>query len=241
MKKTLLLALVVSANMAVAAPKIDKAHRVGSIEITEITPLSMDFNKLLDDPTTPVVTPAAPAVDPIERTGKIISMTKDMVALGEVIYTLVQKGKPTSTTDYAPISVVPKDPTTKDYIDPFELENFSMPVQKVFSAKIKSLTGKDIVSFTYKVIYSYGGSYNGAGKYLTGVQIVPAAINVKFGWDFKMTMKLGGIMNHGTKADPVAGVLVAVKYSMSSWGRTEERNDTVHITGLGQLKSYGIQ
>jgi hypothetical protein len=173
----------------------------------------------------------------LETAGKVIQTARDMVALGEAIYSLVQKGKPTNVTEYAPISVVPRDPMTKEYADPFDLEGFSMPVEKSFVAKVKNGSGKEVVNFNYKVIYSYGGSYNGAGKYLTNVIIVPGSIKTSFGWDFNATMKLSGIMNHGTKADPVAGVMVTVKYQMNSWSSAFERNDTIHITGNGELKT----
>ena len=176
--------------------------------------------------------------DKFETTGKVIQTARDMVALGEAIYSLVQKGKPSNVTEYAPISVVPRDPMSKEYVDPFELEGFSMPVEKSYVAKVKNGSGKEVVNFSYKVLYSYGGSYNGAGKYLTNVIIIPGSIKTTFGWDFNATMKLSGIMNHGTKADPVAGVMVTVKYQMNSWSSAFERNDTIHITGNGELKTF---
>lgn len=174
--------------------------------------------------------------DRTEQAGKVIQAAKDIVALGEDIYTLVQKGKPTNVTEYAPISVVPKDPATKEVVDPFELEGFSMPVQKNFTARLKD-GGKEVINFKYKVLYSYGGSYNGAGKYLTGVIIIPGSVKTNFGWNFTATMRLSGIMNHGTKASPIAGVMITVKYQMNGWNKAHERNDTVHITGAGQFQS----
>ncbi len=187
------------------------------------------------EPTKPTIT------DRAETAGKVIQAARDMVALGEAIYELVKKGKPSNVTEYAPISVVPRDPMTKEIADVFDLEGFSMPVERNFVAKVKNGTGKEVVNFSYKVVYSYGGSYNGAGKYLTNVLIVPSAVKTTFGWDFNATMKLSGMMNHGTKADPVAGVMVTIKYQMNSWSSAFERNDTIHITGRGQVKNMNVQ
>lgn len=175
--------------------------------------------------------------DRIEQAGRIITVARDMVALGEAIYELVRKGKPSNVTEYAPISVVPRDPMTKEYVDPFDLEGFSMPVEKNFVANIKS-GGREVVKFAYKVMYSYGGSFNGAGKYLTSVIVVPSSVVTKWGWEFNASMKLSGIMNHGSRVDPVAGVMVTMKYQMNGWGTAYERNDTIHITGAGQLKNH---
>lgn len=185
--------------------------------------------------------PAKPTIgDRVETAGKVIQVAKDMVALGEAIYELVKKGKPTNITEYAPMSVVPRDPISKEYVDPFDLEGFSMPVERNFIARVKNGMDKEVVNFSYKVIYSYGGSYNGTGKYLTNVIIVPGSIRTTFGWDFNATMKLSGVMNHGTKANPVAGIMVTVKYQMNSWSMAFERNDTIHLTGNGEIKNHNM-
>lgn len=177
----------------------------------------------------------------LETAGQVISVARDIVALGEAIYELVKKGKPSNVTEYAPISVVPKDPMSKEIVDIFDLEGFSFPVEKAYVARIRNMVGKEVVQFTYKVMYSYGGSYNGAGKYLSGVIIVPQSVKTTFGWEFNATMKLSGMMNHGTKADPIAGVMLTIKYQMNGWSTAYERNDTIHITGAGQMKNHMAQ
>lgn len=259
MKKLVLISTFILSGSLMAAPVLPLSQQLGDLEITEIS--NEDFKSLngfggnnLNTPNNinnindlggnlnggfTGETPVQPTT--LERTGKVIQTARDIVALGEAIYELVKKGKPTNVTEYAPISVVPKDPATKEHVDPFELEGFSIPVQKSFTAKIKNGFGKEVVSFTYSVIYSYGGSFNGAGKYLTGVSIIPGAIRTTHGWEFNASMKLSGIMNHGTRLDPVAGVLVTIKYQMNSMKTAFERNDTIHLSGLGQLTSYGIQ
>lgn len=175
--------------------------------------------------------------DKLDKVGRVVSTARDMVALGEAVYTLAQKGKPSNVTEYAPISVVPRT-MSGEPVDPFDLEGFGFPLEKNFKAEIKNGTGKAVVSFAYKVVYSAGGSYNGAGKYLTNVMIIPSAVKTSFGWDFNATMKVGGIMNHGSKNDPVAGVMVLIKYQMNSWTSAFERNDSIHISGNGELKTY---
>jgi hypothetical protein len=117
------------------------------------------------------------------------------------------------------------------------MEGFSFPVEKMISAKIKSPTGGAAVEFNYKVIYSYGGSYNGVGKYLTGINIIPASVKVGHGWTLNSSMKLTGIMNHGTRANPIVGAMITVKYNMSSTTRAFERNDTIYISGDGSMKA----
>lgn len=200
---------------------------MGSGGATGIT--NFPTSSLYSDPTTP------PSTN--ERIGQVISTAKDVVALGEAIYTLVQKGKPSNTTEYAPVRIVPRDQATKEHVDPFDLENCAMPTTKKYVASIKS-GSKEVVRFEYMVIYTVGCSYNGTGKWIESAMVQPVSVKTGFGWDFTATMKLSGIMNHGSKTDPVAGALLTMKYQMNSWSTSFERNDTIHITGRGELKTY---
>jgi hypothetical protein len=171
----------------------------------------------------------------------VIQTARDLVALGEAFYELVKKGRPSNVTEFAPISVVPRNAETKEYVDPFDLEGFSMPVERSFIAKVKNGTGSEVVNFNYKVLYSFGGSYDGKGKYLTNVMVVPGAVRTSYGWDFNAKMTLSGVMNHGTRANPVAGAMVTIKYQMNSWSAAFERNDTIHVTGAGEMKNFMAQ
>jgi hypothetical protein len=249
MKVLILVSSLALTTSLLAAPSIPLSKQIKSFTVTEISNQDIfeeglglkdyrrDYRKRydLDDETTP----RKPTFDErVETTGNVIQAASNMVALGQAVYDLVQKGKPKTTTEYTPVSVVPKDPTTKEIIDPFELEGFSFPVEKSYQAKVVNGSGSEVVSFNYKVMYSHSGSYNGTGKYITGVNIIPGSIKVSYGWDFSSSMMVSGIMNHGTKADPVAGLMLTIKYKMGSWGSAFERNDTIHITGRGEIRNY---
>lgn len=177
-----------------------------------------------------------PSPDPIETAGKVIGVAKDMVALGEDFYTLVIKGKPTNTTTYAPISVVPKDGA--QIVDVLEMEGWSVPVQKTFEAQFFNAYNVAVVTFRYSVMYSYNGSYQGKGAYLTSVQIIPDYVRTLFGFDFTATMKLGGVQNQGKNGERVAGATLLVEYTVSSVMNKINRTDKYFVTGKGELKKY---
>lgn len=267
MKKILSLTALLITSSAFAEVNSEQAKAIlessiGSITIEEVvTNDSIPFIPTLPSPTIPSVgngpggtmvpppvpsTPGVPGVgSPIpsgqDRTRQVISTAKDFVALGEAVYELVKKGKPSNITKYEAISVVPKVSGTNEYVDPFDLEGFGIPEERNFTTSIKNGAGAEVVRFDYTLIYSYGGSYNGAGQYLSNVMIVPKFVKTTHGWDFTATMSLSGIMNHGSRANPVAGALVAIKYQMNNWRASFERNDTIHVTGKGQVRSYGLK
>ena len=166
--------------------------------------------------------------------GKVIAVAKDLVALGESIYTLVQKGKPSNKTTSAPISVIPKEGGS--YIDIFDTENWSSPRKNTYEITYKNYFGMEVVKYRYSVIFSYGGSYKGKGAYLTAAQIIPESVNTLYGYTFSATMKLNGITNHGTKENPIAGAIMAMEYTVETVLQASLQNDSYHITGRGAFK-----
>ncbi len=175
-------------------------------------------------------------VDPTERVGKVISVARDLVALGEDVYKLVIKGKPSNTTSYAPISVIPRvNGAPADILD---TESWRAPVKRTYEVIYENLYGIDVVTFRYSVIYSYGGSYEGKGLYLTAVQIIPETVRTLFGFDMTATMKLGGIQNQGTKAAPIAAATLLMEYTVSSVMVAQNQVDSFFVTGRGQFKKF---
>ena len=261
MKKILSLTalLIASPVFAEMTPEEILENSIGSISIEEVANTRAPFIPQMPSPTIPTMpgaivppTPSTPGMGPgvnpgnggrstLDNTRSVIQTARDFVALGEAIYTLVQKGKPRNVTQYEAISVVPKDPMSGEYVDPFDMEGFGIPEEKNFTVRIRNGAGSEVVRFDYTLVYSYGGSYNGAGQYLTNVMIIPKYIKTTHGWDFNATMSLSGIMNHGSRANPVAGAMVTIKYQMNSWRAAFERNDTIHVTGKGQVRSYGLK
>jgi hypothetical protein len=168
--------------------------------------------------------------------GQVIAVAKELVALGEDVYKLLNKGRPVVQTDYAPVSVIPK--VAGKNVDPMDLENWSMPKTKKFKISYKNGFNMVVVQFDYMVIITSGGRYEGKGAYLTGVQIVPSNIHVKFGFDLSAVMKLQSVMNHGSKTNPVAGAILSLQYRVGNMMGMNESNDTIHVTGLGLIQEH---
>jgi hypothetical protein len=217
-----LTALVFASSLTFAQSQKPNGHDIKSIEVYEL-PLLDDHAK---------VDMAMNGMGP----GEIIGLVNDLIALGEKIYPLVQKGKPTIAVDYAPINVVPRDPITKQYVDPFDLTNTSDPVKKRFVASIKNFFGAEAVRFEYMVVFSYGGSWNGKGKYIQNAMIIPVGVTASYGYDFVASMKLQGITNKGTAADPIATALLTMNYTIQGWGKSVNNTQVVHVTGLGEIQ-----
>lgn len=170
----------------------------------------------------------------LDDPGKVIAVARDLVALGEDVYRLVTKGRPNNVTNYQPISVIPKENGVP--VDLLDTENWSAPAKRTYELYYENGYGMKVVHFRYSVIYSYRGSYDNKGAYLTSVQIVPEFVRTLFGFDFTATMKLGGIQNQGLKSSPVAGATILLEYTVSSIVTAIHNVDSFFITGRGSFK-----
>lgn len=180
---------------------------------------------------------SSPVVDQTNSgIGDIIKIGEDLVALGEKIYALVEKGRPTVTTTYAPINVVPRDPTTRQFVMPDELEGTSAPVTRKYVTVVKNYLNMEVVKFEYMLMFSHSGSYNGRGKFIQNAVIIPMNVHAVYGWVFNATMRVIGVSNEGTTRNPIAATTIAMNYSIKSIGTAIDRTQVISLTGAGGLK-----
>lgn len=236
LKSTLLLGLLsIGLNSwAYDYAEDEKFYTIGSVTVSEIS-----HDVILDQAVQKTVSEAymdsgSNKVNRIETAGRIISVARDLVALGEDIYRLVSKGKPNVSTSYDPISVIPK--VDGKPVDLMDTETWSMPQKRTYQLSLKNTYGIEVIKFRYSVMYSYNGSYDGKGRYLTAAQITPDYVNVLWGFDFSATMKLAGIQNQGTRQNPVAAATLRIEYTASNVMNSRTIGDTFFITGSGAFR-----
>lgn len=190
-----------------------------STEIKEI-PLSFADHELIDQEVNP---------------GEIIATAERIVALGEAIYTLVQKGKPTSQAKYAPISIVPRDMSTKQPVDPFDLEDGLDPVRKKFMISYKNGFGNEVGRIDFLLHFTPGKSYEGKGQYITNASLIPLKANSLYGWDLSATMEVAGIDLKGKKENPLATATLALNYKLNSVITAINETIVIDIDGKGKV------
>ena len=173
----------------------------------------------------------------VEDAGKVIRVARDLVALGEEVYRLIVKGKPNTTVAYTPISVLPNNGNDLA-VNILDTEFWSMPKATKYKVSAKNVYGMEVASFTFNVLFSYGGSYNGKGKYITSAQIIPEAVSSKWGYDVSATMKLSGVQNYGSVEDPIAGAILQVNYTIDSMLSSIDNTISIGISGRGEVVKF---
>lgn len=166
--------------------------------------------------------------------GQVVMAAESLLAFGKKVWEIISAGKPSSTSSYAaPISVLPAMDREGQAF--YEMENWSVPRVQQYDVVYENMLGMEVVSFTYGVYYQSGGTYEGTGSYLTGVNVNATNIKVAWGFKFNATSELVSISNMGTKANPNAAATININYTASSFLQTHSQSEAFHITGTGHL------
>ena len=97
-----------------------------------------------------------------------------------------------------------------------DLENWEGPASKDYTLHYANKKNKKVVEFTFRVIYTYGGSYQGHGKFLNNVTITPTSIKLASGYHFTFDLNTLEPINIGTKTDPIAGIQMELRWLVES-------------------------
>lgn len=192
-----------------------------SISIREV-PLS---EKSLDD---------IPSLEFSPDPGTVIAWGQQLVALGESLYTLVQKGKPTiNIGSYTAVSVLPREPDTRNYVELMDLEDATDPIRKKYVMSAKNGFGMEVVKVEFLLVFQVA-RYNGKGRYIINAMVFPQ-VTLGYGFDFEADMKLVGISNKGKKEDPLTAIILNLNYKFGSFLKYENAQNSLSISGDGSV------
>lgn len=163
-----------------------------------------------------------------ERTGIIIDQ---IVNIGNYIWSIVERGKPTMRVSTFRAHGLPKGVTCWT-----ELEEWKIPKSKVFTVEQKNKLGQSMAKFTFRISYVYGGTYNGAGQYLANVTVSPVDLKVSWGVDFASEVQIPTVFNMGKKTNPLAAMQVFVYWGIGTVGRMQQKSSLFNVMGDGRIE-----
>lgn len=161
----------------------------------------------------------------------VVAVANELIALGERIYKIVEKGRPVLNVASEPVSVLPRQGAT--YVEARELSGWSVPTVKKYRVAFKNTYRMEVAALTVMLVYSHGGSHEGRGSYITDAQIKPVDINLMWGYKMDVNFKVQSITNLGSQENPVAGAVLMLDYSVSTVLQTRTGNRSYFISGDG--------
>ncbi len=159
-----------------------------------------------------------------------IVIADQIVNLGKKIWDIIKTGKPVVNIQVDAASGVPQG--IQDWRN---LAGWQTPKSRLVRMSYRNGFDVNVIDFTYRLVYTYGGNYEGVGKYLSQVSVVPANLQVAFGYDFDAKTTVPNLVNVGTKAEPMAGMEVLVQWKISTVFKQEQNSHTLFVRGDGTV------
>lgn len=151
-----------------------------------------------------------------------------IVNIGKSIWTLIQAGKPQINLDMNVASAVPQGIQSWA-----ELDSWKDPIAKLYKTQLYTGNKRYLGDVYYRLVFTYGGHYRGIGNYLTNVTILPAQISVSYNKNFYAQTKVSEIVNHGTRANPIAGMTLDLIWGVESLTSKSMQSISLHVRGDG--------
>lgn len=172
------------------------------------------------------------SIDPTDIIDVIMDPTAidKWITIGQKIWAVIVANKPVANVSSQRISVLPM--AQQDWA---QMENWQGPTVRTFTIAAKNGFGMTVVSQTYTVAYNYGGQYNGKGQFLANATVIPANIEVMWGFSLSSEVEVGDVVNTGTKENPIPGVDLQVKWKMDSVMKHMEGRDSFFVKGDGKM------
>jgi hypothetical protein len=154
-----------------------------------------------------------------------------IVNLGKMIWALIEANKPVINISTHRAHALPEGLISWE-----QLSEWQVPVSKNFQATYQNFFGTTVVDFTYRLIYTYGGSFKGKGHYLTNILVIPSDLKVSAGYTFNAEVNFPGPVNLGTSENPIAGTEILVKWKVDHWWKHSEGSHSFFIRGDGAFE-----
>ncbi len=248
--KVILMSLVVLAGLATQAAtvesenKADKRHyEIKKITIREVKDKSLDFfrDQAVDNFTQGCTQENTPGLangnaqtgelDPIGAVDMIDVIVDKIINIGKKIWAIVEAGRPVVNVKIDTANALPAGVRCWD-----ELEGWNAPTSKLYEVAYENAFGAEVVSYSYRVSFISGGSYKGQGQYVTLATFQPANIRVSWGFKLDATATIPMVFNQGTKANPVAGMQMAMDWKVSSPVTEIRQAESYFVNGKGEFK-----
>jgi hypothetical protein len=134
-----------------------------------------------------------------------------IVNLGETVWTIIQDNRPVVDASYEFANALPSG-----VADAGELEGFSDLQMTSYRVWGENVFGMQLYSVTYTLVHQYGGSYDGRGRYLATVAVVPSQIEAAWSFNVNMSVSKVSATNVGSRTAPVGSVVMDLTLKISS-------------------------
>lgn len=153
----------------------------------------------------------------------------DIITIGEKVWSIVEANKPVVTVTSAPTAAaLPRGVNCWS-----DLAGWQAPKIQSYEVSYKNGFGIEVVKFRFRLQFNYGGGSSGKGKYLANVSVMPAEINVLWGYTFNADVNVEDAVNLGTMDSPMAGLGLNLKWTVKTVLKESDNSFHFFVQGDG--------
>jgi hypothetical protein len=159
-----------------------------------------------------------------------------IINIAKKVWTVIEANKPVVNIKYHFANALPQGVTSSAALAGFsDIETRSV---RLWGTNGFGITVYDV---TLTTVHQYGGNYNGKGKYLETVTILPSNVNVLWGYTVNYTVDNVSVLNGGSSEDPIAMISLQAKFKVETVLQTTEVNTVYQFRGDSPtVKTSGI-
>lgn len=237
--KTLIISALVLGSMQTMAANAMKPSTLNYLTIRSVEYKDLTDQYRLKAPV------QMPLVHQMESSGKSLSIglaaaagqvdqaeyiVDKIINIGKKIWTVVDKGRPNQNYQNSVANALPANANTWT-----DLENWKQPETKVIGVSYKNAYGIEVVKFVYRIILLSGGTANGVGNYIGYAAVEPMEMSTSYMYTFNAEAVVVNIFNKGTKANPLAGMILTVRWNVETMVKKSMGSHTFFMDGLGHI------
>ena len=236
MFKSLFISMLLALSVPCFSEDSDSALVISSVEVHQVANPIEVINDLIliTDRSAKVELPSIPT-NPVEEIAMYID---GLIAIGKKIWPIIDAGRPVITTNglIPAVSVLPLIKGDQAKVQILQMANWSAPKAISYRVSYKNYFGNEVVGFTYTVFFQYAGSYQGVGKYISGLKVQASQIYTSWGFNFDATSELINIANVGSIDEPVASAILQISYKAKGLINEFRNAESFYVDGKGSIK-----
>lgn len=153
-----------------------------------------------------------------------------IINIGQKIWTVVDKGRPVQNFQNSVASALPANANSWT-----DLISWKQPESRVIGISCKNLYGAEVVHFVYRIILLSGGTVNGVGNYIGYAAVEPVEMTTSYMYTFNSQAVVVNIFNKGTHQNPLAGMILTVRWSIETVLKKSVGSETFFLDGTGNI------
>lgn len=165
--------------------------------------------------------------------GSFDGITWDQIVnIGQKVWEIVQAGKPVVHMETPVANALPKG-----LLCWTDLEHWQAPRTQTYEVIYQNGFGMEVVKFRFRLHYTYGGGKADRGQYLANVTVLPAELNVMWGYNFDAKVEVQPAVNLGTTENPIGGLELNVRWTVKTVVKESINSFHFFVQGNGETKS----